>query len=65
MELPMNNETNNPRIKEDVEPKDLIKMQTEVGLIESMLQSKTLTAIVIIAIILLGGFFIFLSKVTG
>ncbi|HAG41721.1 hypothetical protein CWB58_19750 [Pseudoalteromonas sp. S201] len=65
MELPMNNETNNPRIKEDVEPKDLIKMQTEVGLIESMLQSKTLTAIVIIAIILLGGFFMFLSKVTG
>ena len=64
MELPMNNETNNPRIKEDVEPKDLIKMQTEVGLIESMLQSKTLTAIVIIAIILLGGFFMFLSKVT-
>ena len=61
----MNNETNNPRIKEDVEPKDLIKMQTEVGLIESMLQSKTLTAIVIISIILLGGFFMFLSKVTG
>ena len=61
----MNNETNNPRIKEDVEPKGLIKMQTEVGLIESMLQSKTLTAIVIIAIILLGGFFMFLSKVTG
>ena len=65
MELLMNNETNNPRIKEDVEPKDLIKMQTEVGLIESMLQSKTLTAIVIIAIILLGGFFMFLSKVAG
>ncbi|XQF93458.1 hypothetical protein ACOBV9_06095 [Pseudoalteromonas espejiana] len=61
----MNNETNNPRIKEGVEPKDLIKMQTEVGLIESMFQSKTLTAIVIIAIILLGGFFIFLSKVAG
>ncbi|TMO21475.1 hypothetical protein CWC30_14255 [Pseudoalteromonas sp. S4741] len=65
MELPMNNETNNPRIKEGVEPKDLIKMQTEVGLIESMFQSKTLTAIVIIAIILLGGFFMFLSKVAG
>ena len=63
MELPMNNETNNPRIKEDVEPKDLIKMQTEVGLIESMLQSKTLTAIVIIAIILLGGFFMLGRKV--
>ena len=61
----MNNETNNPRIKEGVEPKDLIKMQTEVGLIESMFQSKTLTAIVIITIILLGGFFMFLSKVTG
>ena len=61
----MNNETSNPRIKEDIEPKDLIKMQTEIGLIESMLQSKTLTAIVIIAIILLGGFFMFLSKVTG
>ena len=65
MELLMNNETNDPRIKEGVEPKDLIKMQTEVGLIESMFQSKTLTAIVIIAIILLGGFFIFLSKVAG
>jgi hypothetical protein len=65
MELPMNNETNNPSIQEGVEPKDLIKMQTEVGLIESMFQSKTLTAIVIIAIILLGGFFMFLSKVTG
>lgn len=61
----MNNETNNPRIKEGVEPKDLIKMQTEVGLIESMFQSKTLTAIVIITIILLGGFFMFLSKVAG
>ncbi|KAA1161298.1 hypothetical protein EU511_07070 [Pseudoalteromonas distincta] len=65
MELPMNNETNNPRIKKGIEPKELIKMQTEVGLIESMFQSKTLTAIVIIAIILLGGFFMFLSKVTG
>ena len=65
MELQMNNETNDPRIKEGVEPKDLIKMQTEVGLIESMFQSKTLTAIVIIAITLLGGFFIFLSKVAG
>ncbi|WP_240920226.1 hypothetical protein [Pseudoalteromonas sp. SA25] len=61
----MNNETNNPRIKKGIEPTDLIKMQTEVGLIESMFQSKTLTAIVIIAIILLGGFFMFLSKVTG
>ncbi|MEJ2912379.1 hypothetical protein [Pseudoalteromonas sp. C12FD-1] len=61
----MNNETNNPSIQEGVEPKDLIKIQTEVGLIESMFQSKTLTAIVIIAIILLGGFFMFLSKVTG
>ncbi|MFY8327504.1 hypothetical protein [Pseudoalteromonas sp. ZZD1] len=61
----MNNETNNPRIKEGVEPKDLIKMQTEVGLIESMFQSKALTAIVIIAIILLSGCFMFLSKVTG
>ncbi len=65
MKLPMNNEKNNPRIKEGVEPKDLIKMQTEVGLIESMFQSKTLTAIVIIAIILLGGFFMFLFKVAG
>lgn len=61
----MNNETNNSRIKEGVEPKDLIKMQTEVGLIESMCQSKTLTVIVIIAIILLGGFLMFLSKVAG
>ena len=61
----MSTKNNNRRIKEGVEPKDLIKMQTEVGLIESMSQSKTLTAIVIIATILLGGFFIFLSKVAG
>lgn len=61
----MSTKNNNRRIKEGVEPKDLIKMQTEVGLIESMFQSKTLTAIVIIAIILLGGFFMFLSKVAG
>lgn len=61
----MSTKNNNRRIKEGVEPKDLIKMQTEVGLIESMSQSKTLTAIVIIATILLVGFFIFLSKVAG
>ena len=65
MELPMNTEKNNPRIQEGLELKDLIKMQTEVALIESMFQSKTLTALVIIAIILLAGFFIFLSKVAG
>ncbi|ATC96825.1 hypothetical protein [Pseudoalteromonas tunicata] len=61
----MNTEKNNSRIREGVELRDLIKMQTEVGLIESMFQSKTLTAIVIIIIILLGGFFMFLSKVAG
>ena len=65
MELPMNTDKNNPRIQEGLELKELIKMQTEVALIESMFQSKTLTALVIIAIILLAGFFIFLSKVAG
>lgn len=40
-------------------------MQTEVGLIESMLQSKTLTIVVIVALTLIGGFFIFLSKMAS
>lgn len=40
-------------------------MQTEVGLIESMLQSKTLTIVVIVALTLIGGFFIFLSEMAS
>lgn len=65
MELHMNPEKSKPKINETVEPKDLIKMQTEVGLLESMFQSKTLTAIVVIVITLFGGFFLFLSKVAS
>lgn len=61
----MNSETNKSCIKEGVEPKDLIKMQTEVGLLESMFQSKALTAIVIIAITLFGGFFMLLPKMAA
>lgn len=61
----MNSEINKFRIKKGVEPKDLIKMQTEVGLLESMFQSKAITVILIIAIILFGGFFMFLSKIAA
>ncbi|PHN91616.1 hypothetical protein CSC79_00830 [Pseudoalteromonas sp. 3D05] len=61
----MKSGTNKSRPRDSVDPKELIKMQTEVGLIESMLQSKTLTIVVIVALTLIGGFFIFLSKMAS
>lgn len=61
----MKSGTNKSRPRDGVDPKELIKMQTEVGLIESMLQSKTLTIVVIVALTLIGGFFIFLSKMAS
>ncbi|WP_147302222.1 hypothetical protein [Thalassotalea euphylliae] len=54
-----------PKLKESNDPMDLIRMQTEVGLFESMVQSKTLTVVVILAIVLFGGFFLFLYKMAG
>ena len=45
--------------------RDLVNMQTEVGLFASMRESKTLTALVVIACIIIAVFFYFLSKATG
>lgn len=54
---------NKPRRKESTDGLDFVRMQTEVGLIDSMLRSKTLTAIVVVSILLFTGFFYFLSKI--
>ncbi|REL27251.1 hypothetical protein DXX93_12195 [Thalassotalea euphylliae] len=54
-----------PRLKESNDPMDLIRMQTEFALFESMLQSKTLTILVILAVVLFGSFFLFLYKMAG
>lgn len=61
----MGSGTNKSRQRGGVNSKELIKMQTEVGLIESMSQSKTLTVVVIVAVVLIGGLFIFLSKMAS
>ncbi|MDO6568834.1 hypothetical protein Q4561_17310 [Alteromonas sp. 1_MG-2023] len=53
---------NKPRLEESVNGLDLVRMQTEIGLIDSMLKSKALTAIVVVSILLFTGFFYFLYK---
>jgi hypothetical protein len=54
-----------PTLKESTDKFDLIRMQTEFGLIDSMLRSKTLTSIVVVGILLFTGFFYFLYKMAG
>ncbi|GEM_PF-861331 len=44
---------------------DIVRMQTEVALIESMTKSKTLTAMVIIGVVGFSGFFYFLFKMAS
>lgn len=54
-----------PTLKETTDKLDLIRMQTEVGLMDSMLRSKTLTSIVVGGILFFSAFFYFLYKVAG
>lgn len=54
---------NKSRLKESTDGLDFVRMQTEVGLIDSMLRSKTLTAIVVVSFLLFTGFFYFLFKI--
>lgn len=44
---------------------DVLKMQTGVALIDSMLKSRTLSAVMVMGIALFAGFFYFLYKMAG
>lgn len=56
---------NKPRLNESSDATDLVKMQTEVALVESMAQSKTLTIMLIVGLSGFAGFFYFLYKMAG
>lgn len=58
----MEQNNNKPKLKESNDPLDLVRMQTEVALLDSMSKSKTLTAMVIIGTLAFSGFFYFLYK---
>ena len=61
----MKTEIKKTTIQAGISSKELIAMQTEVGLLQSMLRSKALTAIVVVALVLFAGFFVFLSSLAG
>lgn len=54
-----------PKLKESDDIKDLFRMQARVALVESMRQSKTLIAMVIVGLMLIGCFFLFLFNIAG
>jgi len=56
----MEQNNNKPQLKESDDNMDLIRMQTEVALIDSMTKSKTLTIIVLVGIASFAGFAYFL-----
>lgn len=60
-----NQRESKPRLNTSDDPMDLVRMQTEYAFFESMLQSKTLVIMFIVAAILFGGFFLFLYKMAG
>lgn len=53
------------KLKESSGFSDLIKMQTEFALIESMLKSKTLTIMATVGTLLFSAFLFFLFKMAG
>jgi len=53
------------RLKESNDTLDLVRMQPEVALLESMFQSKLLTSMVVIGLLAFTGFLFFLFKVAG
>ncbi len=61
----MKKQNSKPQLKESSSISDLFRMQTEVGLLESMSKSKALTIMVIAGILLFSGFFYFLFKMAG
>lgn len=58
----MKQNSNKPKLKESNDIMDLIRMQTEFALLESMTKSKTLTVMVIVGLICLVGLYYFLYK---
>ena len=54
-----------PQLKESDDNLDLLRMQTEVALIDSMTKSKTLTIMVIVGVLAFSGFAYFLYKMAG
>jgi len=58
----MKKQDSKPQLKDPSSISDLFRMQTEVGLIESMSRSKALIIMVIAGILLFSGFFYFLFK---
>ncbi|MGB1199633.1 MAG: hypothetical protein ACPG46_11330 [Thalassotalea sp.] len=51
-----------PNLNKGESWKDLVEMQTEFALLDSMLKSKTLVIMVIVLLTLLGGFCYFLYR---
>ena len=58
----MKKQSSKPQLKKPSSISDLFRMQTEVGLLESMSRSKALTILVIAGVLLFSGFFYFLFK---
>ena len=56
----MEQKKNKPQLKESDDNMDFVRMQTEVALIDSMTQSKTLTVIVLVGVSSFAGFVYFL-----
>ena len=58
-------EQHRARITKSEDHPDLIKMQTEFALIESMLRSKTLSAMVLVGVVFFAAFGYFLYRIAG
>jgi len=61
----MKNRHTRPQLRQSSGLRDLVKMQPEVALFESMLKSKTLTIMVGVMLSSFLGFLYFLSKMAG
>jgi len=61
----MEKQSGKPQLKESNDKLDLIWMQTEVALVDSMTKSKTLTIMVVVGVLAFFGFAYFLYKMIG
>jgi|TARA_B100001063_G_scaffold244599_1_gene277772 hypothetical protein len=61
----MEQKSGKPQLKESNDNLDLIRMQTEVALVDSMTKSKTLTIMVVVGVLAFSGFAYFLYKMAG
>ncbi|WP_010389728.1 hypothetical protein [Pseudoalteromonas undina] len=61
----MEQKSGKPQLKESNDNLDLIRMQTEVALVDSMTKSKTLTIMVVVGALAFSGFAYFLYKMAG